>query len=827
MKLAKRFLSLALVVVMLMASCIVVSAAPSYSKKSSHTIKTGVTYTSYSVAGNTTQPMSVVTVTPDSGYVPMIYSGSNGGLMSVKQHYEAAVADGYEVLTAVNGSFFKMSQSISGTTYVYNSVIGINIVDGVLTCAHDATGNDAVVAFDANGTMKVLDTNLSFGLTHNGTAVSGGVAAINKKLKYIDYLSTHITSSNEAFINNGMNRIFYYDANSDDELAETKYACGYTGKSYTGWEVVCEVTSGSLSVGGTVTAKVVSAGYGKTYRQTKPSAKQFVLYGITGTAAAQSLSKMAKGDTVAINVKENVTVNAEAMSNVSSAFGYHGHIVKNGTDMTASLSSIGNNSVTTKARWTAVGIKADGTYVVATSDGGATGSAGLTMKEFAQTLKDMGCTNVIRFDGGYSTGMYLSNAGNGSAGYVMDPSREVADVLLIVKKSSIKDTDKTFGGGSSSTDDGNILAGKKYEAPKTTRGYTASLTDGEAALSCSPGSNNADWFALFQNSAAGADENCPTGIGEITFNLGESYKIDEIKVNIATDYAPEYIKAYVGGKEVGTLTGTSSAGSYWVSIKANGATGDSIKLEIKVKAGAYWAMFNEVKAYGEKFDGNILAGKDYEAPKTTRGYIASLTDGEAALSCTPGSNNAEWFALFQNSAAGADENCPTGIGEIIFKLDTTYAIDKITVNIATDYAPEYIKAYVGGKEVGTLTGTSSAGSYWISIDAKGAIGSEIKLEVKVKAGAYWAMFNEVKAYGSESTVVPPSNDHLRGDVNNDKVVDKKDYAAIKRFCFDTMTLEGDNLLAADVNNDGEVDKKDYAALKRYCFETWVIETPYI
>ncbi len=810
MKLAKRLLSLALVAVMLVASCFVVSAAPAYSKTSSHTIKTGVTYTGYSVAGNTTQPMSVVTVSPDSEYVPMIYTGEAGSVATVEEHYKAAVADGYEVLAAVNGSFFNMT--------VAYSVIGMNIVDGVIYSAHDAAGNDAVVAFDANGVMKVLDTNLSFGLTHNGNAVSGGVASINKKLKYLDYLAG-LASGNEARLDNGMNRILYYDANCS---AETLNVNTLQDKSKpTGWEVVCEVTSGSLSVGGTVTAKVVSAGYGKTYGQTAPAKNQFVLYGITGTTAAQSLSKMAVNDTVAITVTENIAANAEAMSKVNSAFGYHGHIVKNGTDKTAAGGSIGNNPVATKARWTAVGLKADGTYVVATSDGGATGSEGLTMKEFAQTLLDMGCTNVIRFDGGWSTGMYLSDKGNGQAGYVMEDGREVADVLLIVKKSSIKNTDKTFGAGSAA-DEGNILLGKDYEAPFTTRGYTASLTDGEAALSLSAGTNNAEWYALFHNAAAGADENCPTGVGEITFDLGEQYKINEIKVNVCADYAPQYIKAYIGDTEVGTLTGTSAAGSYWISINANGAIGDKIKLE--VKCNGIWTMFNEVKAYGEKFDGNILLGMDYTAPKETRGYTGNLTDGEAALTLSAGVNNAEWYALFHNAAAGADENCPTGVGEIIFDLGKSYAIDEITMNVCADYAPTSVKAYIDGELVGTLTGTTASGSYWISIDAKGKVGSELKLEVT--CNGIWTMFNEIKAYGTESSG-SASSDRLRGDVNDDDVIDMKDYSLLKRHCFGTANLDAEAILACDVDNNGTIDMKDYNALKRFCFGTGTIAEEYI
>ncbi len=60
---------------------------------------------------------------------------------------------------------------------------------------------------------------------------------------------------------------------------------------------------------------------------------------------------------------------------------------------------------------------------------------------------------------------------------------------------------------------------------------------------------------------------------------------------------------------------------------------------------------------------------------------------------------------------------------------------------------------------------------------------------------------------------------IMGDVNSDGNVDKKDYAALKRFCFATMQLGDNALLAADINQDSNVDKKDYATLKRACFGT--------
>ncbi len=66
------------------------------------------------------------------------------------------------------------------------------------------------------------------------------------------------------------------------------------------------------------------------------------------------------------------------------------------------------------------------------------------------------------------------------------------------------------------------------------------------------------------------------------------------------------------------------------------------------------------------------------------------------------------------------------------------------------------------------------------------------------------------------------DDILLGDVNLDGIVDKKDYALLKRYCFDTALLDDKQLLCADINGDGAIDKKDYGLLKRYCFGTYEI-----
>ena len=126
------------------------------------------------------------------------------------------------------------------------------------------------------------------------------------------------------------------------------------------------------------------------------------------------------------------------MENASSVITNVGTLVRDGVDMTDYYSEIGTHSVYTNARWTAFGTKPDGTYVFFTSEGGDTGttSRSLDLKDVASAMISLGCTDVIRMDGGGSTAMYVSNTGYGSAGYKMSHTRSVADCIMVVKKTA-------------------------------------------------------------------------------------------------------------------------------------------------------------------------------------------------------------------------------------------------------------------------------------------------------------------------------------------------------------------------------------------------------
>ena len=96
--------------------------------------------------------------------------------------------------------------------------------------------------------------------------------------------------------------------------------------------------------------------------------------------------------------------------------------------------------VTDRHNRTALGIKPDGTVLILVADGRMRQAAGLSLFELQRTMRYLGCSEAINFDGGGSSTMYVR--GRGDQGIVNYPSdnnlfdrngqRPVSSVLLIV-----------------------------------------------------------------------------------------------------------------------------------------------------------------------------------------------------------------------------------------------------------------------------------------------------------------------------------------------------------------------------------------------------------
>ena len=62
-----------------------------------------------------------------------------------------------------------------------------------------------------------------------------------------------------------------------------------------------------------------------------------------------------------------------------------------------------------------------------------------------------------------------------------------------------------------------------------------------------------------------------------------------------------------------------------------------------------------------------------------------------------------------------------------------------------------------------------------------------------------------------------------GDVNNDEVINSRDYVLIRRYILKTYTLDENQEKAADINGDGKIDSRDYVFIRRSILGTYVIK----
>ncbi len=432
MKMTKRIVALALVAFMLVASCVFASATAWVTVTSSGTynVVDGVKYQSYSVYGSDsghTETMHTLQFHPDDGYIAIPYTQYAGNTSTVNNQFNAAVADGYEVVAAINGAFFDMTSGTPYGTIASNGTLNYSALWAGCAAGKPGTNgaNDELVTFGYDGSIELVHSWHDWQIFINGTlAVDGGNVNINRHHYPAGAAADQWISS----------QVYYYD--------ESCGAYTDTESGYRGVEVICEkVGNTEMGFGAPLQGKVVSV---LTNSYQAPIGKnQFVLFALNGGSYYNALANLKTGDSVTVSTYNNVS-GANAILDSKAGAMYHcGSLVKNGVDLTDTYNEIGDGHYvsTTYSQWTCYGTKADGTVVFMTTTGGDTGdtSASLTLKDVASAMISIGCTNVYRCDGGGSVAMYVSNTGSGNAGWIQSSSRAVTDVLLIVKKTSLAD----------------------------------------------------------------------------------------------------------------------------------------------------------------------------------------------------------------------------------------------------------------------------------------------------------------------------------------------------------------------------------------------------
>ena len=407
-------------------------------------IENNVFYQKYTVnSGEFEGSESVVAMefNPADGYIPMVFSANACNYWE----YDSGV----------------LETQYDSTYGQYGLLNGNIISNGKVVSAH-ADHPDTVVAFDKDGNMDFVDSKLQFKLFIDGKEVPNGVYYVNKH-------SGHKVASAWS------ERFYYYDTSCG--------AAATTYEIYPGYEVICEkINNSELAVGDTLYGRVLEIkenSYGSAIADDAyDMSDKFVLFVGAESSYASYLEGVVEVEIVNIQVNETVSASKEVMENANSVIPNVGFLVKDGVDLTQTKATIGTHSVTLRARWTAFGQKADGSYVFMTSEGGSTGEDGrsITLRDVAKFMIEQGCVNVIRMDGGGSSAMYVKNTGDGEPGYLQYSSRDVGDCILIVKKDSARDEELE------AVLNARINAAKAIVAEEANAAISAAIAEAEAVL---------------------------------------------------------------------------------------------------------------------------------------------------------------------------------------------------------------------------------------------------------------------------------------------------------------------------------------------------------
>ena len=627
MKFTKKALALVLALVMVgsLASVLAFAGYDMEATSEAYEVDDNVFHTSYEVTsgenGNTVTAQALE-FDPADGYVPVVFDGNSGSASVLSKQFEKAFNErwGYEPVAIINGSFFNMTN---------NFLNSINITDGRITCAHVGYTGE-MVTFDSKGVMTVVKSSLDYKLYANGAELKNALTYINKRDK-----------------GTAGDKVYYWDS-----------ACGTISDSQDyekGVEILCnKVNNTELSVGGTLVGEVVSVGI-DTYG-TKIGTNQFVLYCKNGSPFAETLKNLKAGDEVQISVNESIEASREVMENCSSAIENVGWLVKDGVDQTQIQSTIGTHSVTLQARWTAFGTKPDGSYVFFTTEGGSTGAGGsVTLRDVAKAMMELGCTNVIRMDGGGSSAMYLADAGNGEPGYVQSSSRSVSDCIMVVKLSSMLPSEELV-----TALDAAIAEGEEAEE-------SANLT-----------------LALEAAKAIRADERATEGdykraIMKISAALAGKQELQALVAKVANVKFTDYSQFVLDNLRVAYDVASS--------VVANKeATSEEIKNAYNELL--YWYSLSGDQsvnvAYGKDYTTSVKPNAGYEDTNNSELTDGTLGDGGAGKSPT-------WAGY--NGAAGGKYEFVIDLGEK-FENIGSFSVNVLQLKSWGIGVPKNIKVYV-------------------------------------------------------------------------------------------------------------------------------------
>lgn len=360
----------------------------------------------------TVENYEITEVAPGANYISLEASNSSG-----KQSINAIEFDPQNPYTQLRAG---KSQGYVWSTQTVNTIA--NNMSNI-------SGGDVAVAA-TNGDFYTFGVGVPHGIfIDNGIILSTS----------LDYYSAFgITYDNEPFIvSHGkiLDILFLFNgaymkisginmahaANAESIMLYTStYARGTKTGSET-YELRCRVNSGEVRHGGTVnfTVEEINDAVGDT-----TLGDGYIVFSAQGKESIATLKQLSVGETHEITFRFN-----EFWSNVKFAVG--------GIDLLLKDGEVYSTRDKANQPRTSIGIRADGSVVMATFDGRGAGDAkGMSYEAAAKAMRALGCVDALNLDGGGSTTFVLRTPGNMKTEVVNNVSgsspRQVANALVLM-----------------------------------------------------------------------------------------------------------------------------------------------------------------------------------------------------------------------------------------------------------------------------------------------------------------------------------------------------------------------------------------------------------
>lgn len=347
------------------------------------TIGPDMTQTVYEVEGSSgVQKVYKLEMDPYNEYFKVVTSLSNGklaGHQTTTGMANTLYTGGNPVVGAVNGDFYDIPSGIP---------IGMMIMNGEIVAT---SSNWHAIGFNESGSTVIGTPEFDISFSADSMAT--------EKVKI-----SHINKNRSV---------------SDLILYTPKYAESTKTNEY-GTEVLLKVLSGRPEAGKTMTAEVV-----ETVDERGNTALRDGFVVLSGHGEKRDkLRNLKAGETVSIDFKVD-----GPWSNTVEAIGGRDILLKNGV--------VQEGLDNTKNPRTAIGVKSDGKIVAIAVDGRQAGfSEGISLRDLATMMKEMGVVNALNLDGGGSTTFATRKPGEEGVSLVNSPSdgkeRANANGLLFV-----------------------------------------------------------------------------------------------------------------------------------------------------------------------------------------------------------------------------------------------------------------------------------------------------------------------------------------------------------------------------------------------------------